>query len=207
MNITTGLPEWTGEYFQAAFIQRIDLSSNSWTSRPVNSVTLTASMHSERLDINGAYARLTEATLALLILLVSVTMYLNSRIRVNLYTNPNPIAGKCALICESSLLLSCFHRQNSVKTTGQCHLRNLRDGVVQFGINSVTSGHRNSWAHNSKCFFQALGALLKTIWEPALTTSLLIQIFTQYPLAKARSTFLAKRSISNLAYLLSPQLF
>ncbi len=78
MDVTTGLPLWVGYYFQAAFTKRIDLSSSSWDSRPVNSFNLMASIPAERLVINVAYARSTEGTLALLMLLVLIIMYIYS---------------------------------------------------------------------------------------------------------------------------------
>lgn len=147
MNVTSGLPQWVGDYFQAAFSQRIDLSSSSWDSRPVNSFTLMASIPAERLIINVVYARSTEATLALLMLLVLIIIYINSKSRTNLCANPNTIAGKCALICQSPLLLSCFDRQNS-KSPGQCGLHSSGKGITQLEASNVSSGGTESWGNN-----------------------------------------------------------
>jgi hypothetical protein len=149
MNVTAGLPLWVGYYFQAAFTQRIDLSSSSWDSRPVNSFTLMASIPAERLVINVAYARSTEGTLALLMLLVLIIMYINSKSRTKLCANPNTIAEKCALICHSPLLLSCFDRKNS-KSPGQCGLHSFGKGITRLEAGNVSSGVTESWKNNRK---------------------------------------------------------
>ncbi len=149
MNVTSGLPNWADDYFQAAFTQRIDLSSSAWDSRPVNSFTLRASIPAERLVINVVYARSTEAILAVLMLLVLIIMYINSQSRVNLYTNPNSIAEKCALICGSPLVLGCFERTNP-KSPGQCGLHNMGKGIIQLEASSVTNGVTESWKNNCK---------------------------------------------------------
>jgi hypothetical protein len=149
MNVTTGLPSWADDYFQAAFTQRIDLSASSWDSGPVNSFTLTASKPAERLVVNAIYARSTEASLVVLMLLIPIIMYINSKSRMNLHANPNSIAEKCALICGSPLLSSCFERQNS-KSPGQCGLHKLRQGVIQLEAGNVFSEATESWKENSK---------------------------------------------------------
>jgi hypothetical protein len=149
MNVTTGLPLWVGYYFQAAFTQRIDLSSSSWDSRPVNSFTLMASIPAERLVINVAYARSTEGILALLMLLVLIIMYINSKSRTKLRANPNTIAGKCALICHSPSLLSCFDRKNS-KSPGQCGLHSFGKGITRLEAGNVSSGVTESWKNDPK---------------------------------------------------------
>jgi len=149
MNVTSGLPNWADDYFQAAFTQRIDLSSSAWDSRPVNSFTLMASIPAERLVINVVYARSTEAILAVLMLLVLIIMYINSQSRVKLYANPNSIAEKCALICGSPLLLGCFERTNS-NSPGQCGLHHMGKGIIQLEASNVTSGVTESWKNNRK---------------------------------------------------------
>ena len=149
MNVTTGLPLWTGSYLQAAFTQRIDLSASSWDSRPVNSFNRLASIPAECLVINEIYARSTEAILALLVVLVPVITYINSKSRTNLYANPNSIAEKCALICDSPLLSSCFDRQSS-KSPGQCGLHRLRKGVIQLEAGNIINRGTESWKNNRK---------------------------------------------------------
>ncbi|KAE9362810.1 hypothetical protein N431DRAFT_475646 [Stipitochalara longipes BDJ] len=187
MGLTSGLPKWTDEYFQAAFTQRIDLSSDSWKSRPVNSFTLPASMPADRLVIDVVYARITEGILALLIFLTLAIMYINSRSKVNLYGNPNSIAAKCALIYDSPLFLSCFDRQNS-KSPGQCRLHKLRGEVVQLEADNVISGLTESWNDNLFPIKTRIHFLIKKTYFHlgllAFTIAVLVTVIVLWALAQ-----------------------